>query len=276
MQQLREKDTNKFLSLFPMTNVHLNNVRPQLSSVFSFLTKGGRSRRRAGEVVSFWDACKYKRLTPDESVKKFKKTVERTAHYYLSKSRGLEQDDLISAGYEGLLRGVKDYDPSKVKYKLSSFSAYIFNCIRWGILNEIAQFGSAEESEVFTKQHEIPVKVRLREGSRGRTVKRTVAAKKVVERSFCEFVSLDESRDDYDSLHETIPCPSSVSPDKQVLIEEVWELVDNLPLQQQKVVNLRYKDGKTLEQAGKVLGVTKERVRQIEKKALDALRALLV
>lgn len=275
MQQLREKNTNKSLSLFPVKNVHLNNTHPQLPLVLPLPVKRGRRHRLAGEVVSLWDAYKYKRPTPEEAVKKFKKTVERIAHRYLPKSHGLERGDLISAGYESLLHGIKDYKPFK-KYKLSSFSSYISNRIRWGILNEIAQFGSAEETEVFIEQHETPAKIRLREDSRGRTVKRTIAAKKVIERSFYEHISLDKAMDDGRPLHETIPCLSSVSPDKQVLIEEIWEFVGKLPLQQQEVISLRYKDGKTLEQASKVLGVTKERVRQIEKKSLDALRNLLV
>jgi RNA polymerase sigma factor (sigma-70 family) len=253
----------------------LNNIHPQLPLASLLPVKKGRRRRRAGEVVSLLDAYKYKCLVPDKAVEKFKKTVEKIAHYYFPKSRGLEIDDLVSAGYEGLLRGVKNYNPSKTKYKLSSFFSYISNSIRWGITNEIARFADAKETEVFTEQHETPVKIRLREGSRGRTVKRLVAAKKVVERSFYEHISLDEAIDDGRPLHETISCPASDSQVKQVLTEEVWDFVGKLPLKQQKVIHLRYKDGKTLEQASKVLGVTKERVRQIEKKALDALKTLV-
>jgi DNA-directed RNA polymerase sigma subunit (sigma70/sigma32) len=40
-----------------------------------------------------------------------------------------------------------------------------------------------------------------------------------------------------------------------------------------KIIELRYLEGMTLEQVGEILGVTRERVRQIEAKALRILRA---
>jgi DNA-directed RNA polymerase sigma subunit (sigma70/sigma32) len=40
-----------------------------------------------------------------------------------------------------------------------------------------------------------------------------------------------------------------------------------------EVLLMRYMDGLTLEQVGERLGITRERVRQIEKQALDSLRA---
>ena len=40
-----------------------------------------------------------------------------------------------------------------------------------------------------------------------------------------------------------------------------------------KVLELRYLEGMTLEQVGEIMGVTRERVRQIEQKAIRMLRA---
>jgi DNA-directed RNA polymerase sigma subunit (sigma70/sigma32) len=40
-----------------------------------------------------------------------------------------------------------------------------------------------------------------------------------------------------------------------------------------KIIELRYLEGMTLEQVGEILGVTRERVRQLEAKALRILRA---
>ena len=52
----------------------------------------------------------------------------------------------------------------------------------------------------------------------------------------------------------------------------LWAAVDSLEDTQAEVVRLRYKDGETLEAAGHALGVSRERIRQHEAKALRRLR----
>ena len=60
--------------------------------------------------------------------------------------------------------------------------------------------------------------------------------------------------------------------------EEITKLLDNLSSRERLVLQLRFglSDGKnrTLEDIGKMLGLTRERIRQIEKKALSKLRGL--
>jgi RNA polymerase primary sigma factor len=59
------------------------------------------------------------------------------------------------------------------------------------------------------------------------------------------------------------------------LIDEIRELVDQLPAREQQILRLRFgmdDDPKTLEEIGGMLGLTRERVRQIEKQAKDRLR----
>ena len=60
--------------------------------------------------------------------------------------------------------------------------------------------------------------------------------------------------------------------DHDRMSRELWEMVDNLPDQQSGVIRSRYVDGNTLREIGEQQGVSIERVRQTEAKALRALR----
>ena len=63
---------------------------------------------------------------------------------------------------------------------------------------------------------------------------------------------------------------------ENLLREQLWEALDGLGDRESRVLRLRYglDDGQpqTLEEVGKVFGVTRERIRQIEAKALRKLR----
>ena len=60
--------------------------------------------------------------------------------------------------------------------------------------------------------------------------------------------------------------------DKERMKRELWLAVDQLPGNLPAAVRLRYEDRLTLEKTGQALGVTRERVRQLERKALRMLR----
>ena len=61
-----------------------------------------------------------------------------------------------------------------------------------------------------------------------------------------------------------------------LLHDQLMEVIKSLTEREQKVILLRFglEDGKprTLEEVGKVFGITRERIRQIEAKALRKLR----
>lgn len=89
-------------------------------------------------------------------------------------------------------------------------------------------------------------------------------------------VSLDEPHGgevdgDVQTLYNTIPAPQTDTI-RETQLKELWEVVETLPEKQRVVLKLRYSDGKTLEDTGKELGITRERVRQIEAKALRLLK----
>ena len=60
--------------------------------------------------------------------------------------------------------------------------------------------------------------------------------------------------------------------DRERMSREIWLAVDPLPGDQPAAVHLRYENALTLEKTGQALGVNRERVRQLERKALRMLR----
>ena len=66
--------------------------------------------------------------------------------------------------------------------------------------------------------------------------------------------------------------------EKEMTKAEITKLLQNLTSRERLVLQLRFglSDGKnrTLEDIGKMLGLTRERIRQIEKKAIAKLRGL--
>jgi len=58
-----------------------------------------------------------------------------------------------------------------------------------------------------------------------------------------------------------------------IQLDRVLRAVEDLPERERRLIRARYLEGKTLDEMGKEMGgISRERVRQIEKKALDSLR----
>lgn len=94
-------------------------------------------------------------------------------------------------------------------------------------------------------------------------------------------VSLDEPRDDdgdpvnlYDLIPSQDPGIDRVL-ERQELWQEICKVVTGLPPKQRLVIYLRFHEGLTLEEIGRRVNLTRERVRQIEASALTKLRRRL-
>jgi len=95
-------------------------------------------------------------------------------------------------------------------------------------------------------------------------------------------ISLETPTDDEEEsvLGDFIPDDDSPAPAEmvtnQMLREQLADILDTLPPREVRILQLRYGllDGETytLEEVGRKLGVTRERVRQIEAQALSRLR----
>lgn len=232
------------------------------------------------QIQDGWDAR-------DHLIRANARLVISVAKKYMG--RGVPFLDLIQEGNIGLMRAAKKFDHRR-GYKFSTYATW---WIRQAVTRAIADQGRTirvpvhmgdQVSRMLRIQHQLKQKL-----SRDPTIAELAEALEMPEKKVENMIQLARhpislqtpiGEDEDDVLGDFIEDENSPSPDtlasNNLLHEQLEELLSKLPPREARILQLRYGliDGQTLtlNEVGQKMGVTRERVRQIEAQALRRLR----
>jgi RNA polymerase primary sigma factor len=270
------------------------SVRLQWDSVERLLKASWIGRVRARDVSGLPGelVARVRRLdreitsSVDGLVAKYQGLVAKVARQY--QGLGLSREDLMQDGSLGLLRGIDKFDPRRGK----PFGSYAVWWVRHGVRHALA---------TQARTIRLPVQQLANRYALGRTSRRLahtlgrepseqelaeatgMSQQSISElmRASTEPVSLETPRssESESTIGDVITDSDAKSPTEQASAKEslmeLRTLLDELTPRERHVVNLRFgldgEDERTLEEIGRSLELTRERVRQICAEALDKL-----
>ncbi len=215
--------------------------------------------------------------------------VVNIAKKYVNANMSLTILDLIQEGNMGLMKAVDKYD-YQLGYKFSTYATW---WIRQAITRGLADQGRTiripvhvvEKINIMARTKRELLNKLSREPSDEELAKEmNLSIKQIIDLQKVSIspVSLDTpiGEDDDNTLADFVPDENFASPEDKAVktdcAEQIQVILDTLPERERGVLTLRFgldgNNAKTLEEVGVIYGVTRERIRQIESKALNKLR----
>jgi len=246
------------------------------------------------QALSREEECKLVRsITESDKISPLQELVRRNLKYVVSVANkyrgcGLSLQDLIEEGNIGLVQAAKRFDPDRDV----RFITYAVWWIRQAILHALADHGHAVRipikqagkiSKIGKSFNELSQKLE-REPTQAELADSMGVKEEEIEtllRAYRTQVSLDcplKSDNDtpyIDLLENADAIPYDEQIMKKTLNDKIELLLKDLSEREEKILRLRFGfDGpvKTLEEIGKEMGLSRERIRQIEKKAKSRLK----
>lgn len=206
------------------------------------------------------------------------------------KGCGISFLDLIQEGNLGLMNAADKFDYRKG----NRFTTYATWCIRQSISRALADQSRTIRMPAY--MNELYIKIKNTTAELALELECNPTPAQIAERLGIEvdrvedvlevaqsITSLDApvgSEDDETSVGDLIPDTTNEPPINKIMREQNKEIIDmvfsTLDEREAKIIKYRFgfdgEEPKTLEEVGKTLGITKERVRQIEAKTLRKLR----